>query len=86
MCVCLCVCVCVLLGTRYLAFLALLFYVFLSQPVHYPFERNSVIKDTFGGKLFFCVSMSRVSHLSQRGLSGSCSAHGTALCEVFART
>jgi hypothetical protein len=71
-CVCPCVyvCVCVLLGTRYLAFLALLFYVFLSQPVHYPFERNSVVKDTFGGKLYFCVSMSRVSHLSQRCLSG----------------
>ncbi len=70
LCVSLCVCVCVLLGTRYLAFLALLFYVFLSQPVHYPFERNSVVKDTFGGKLYSCVSMSTDSHLSSRCLSG----------------
>jgi hypothetical protein len=34
---------------RYLAFLALLFVVLWAQPVHYPFERNSAIRDVFGG-------------------------------------
>ena len=78
--------VCVPLGTRYLAFLALLFYVFLSQPVHYPFERNSVVKDTFGGKLFFFVCRCQgIPTCLRDDYLVPCSAHGTAMCEGFAR-
>ncbi len=34
---------------RYLAFVVLLFFVLWSQPVHFPFERNSVVREVFAG-------------------------------------